>query len=72
MPCREYHKRCARQSTGTFAATAPIPPAIEDVARDEQQHILRLQISLHDEPIQSEDDRQEEQEFGGVEEHGIN
>ena len=48
----------------------PVPPAVKDVARDEQQHDLRLQITLHDEPIQSEDDRQEEQEFRGVEEHG--
>ena len=36
---------------------------------DDEQHVLRPEIALHDEPIQSEDDRQEEQEFRGVEEH---
>jgi len=48
----------------------PIPPLVEHIARDDEQHVLRLEIALHDEPIQSEDDRQEEQEFRGVEEQG--
>ena len=48
----------------------PIPPPVKHIARDDEQHVLRLEIALHDEPIQSEDDRQEEQEFRGVEEQG--
>ena len=48
----------------------PIPPPVKHIARDDEQHVLRPEIPLHDEPIQSEDDRQEEQEFRGVEEHG--
>jgi len=38
---------------------------------NEPPHALRPKVALPDEPIQSEDDRQEEQEFRGVEEHGI-
>ena len=49
----------------------PIPPPVKHIARDDEQHVLRLEIALHDKPIQSEDDRQEEQEFRGVEKHDI-
>ena len=33
-----------------------IPPPLKHIAREHEQHVLRLEIALHDEPIQSEDD----------------
>ena len=37
---------------------APVPPPVEDIGRNEQQQVLRLEVALGDKPIQPEDNRQ--------------
>ena len=48
---------------------APVPLAVEDVGRDQQQEVLRPQMAVRHEPIQPEDNRQEDQKLRAVEEH---
>lgn len=45
----------------------PIPPTIEHIAGYDDQYILYLKVLLEDEPIEQEYQRQEKQEFQGVE-----
>ena len=52
----EVDERAGYQQQQEF----PAPRAVEDVARGEQQHVLRLATS--DRPIQAEDDEQEDDE----------
>jgi len=65
------HEIIHNRREGNQPEEAPIPPPVEDIAREQEQHVLRPEAALHNEPIQPEDDRQEEQEFRGVEEHGL-
>ncbi len=55
---------------GNQPEEAPVPPAVEDVRRNEQQEVLRLEVALGDKPIQPKDNRQKEQKLRAVEEHG--
>ena len=48
---------------------SPVPPAIEDVGSDQQQEVLRPQMTVRHEPIQPEDNRQKDQKIRAVEEH---
>ena len=45
---------------GNQPEEAPVPPPVEDIGRNEQQHVLRLEVALGDKPIQPKDNRQEE------------
>ena len=54
---------------GNQPEEAPVPPAVEDVRRNEQQQVLRLEVALGDKPIQPKDNRQKEQKLRAVEEH---
>ena len=53
---------------GNEPEEAPVPPAVEDVGRNQQQEVLRLQVAVRHEPIQPEDNRQEDQKLRAVEE----
>ena len=46
----------------------PIPPAVEDVAGHDQQHVLPTQTMLHH-PVEGEDQGEEEEELKGGERH---
>ena len=55
---------------GNEPEEAPVPPSVEDIGRNEQQQVLRLEVALGDKPIQPKDNRQKEQKLRAVEEHG--
>jgi hypothetical protein len=48
---------------------APVPPAVEDVAREQDPPAPRP-LRRHQEPRDREDDQEEDRERGGREEHG--
>jgi len=50
------HEIVHNRREGNQPEEAPIPPTLEYVARKHEQHILRPEAALHDEPIQPEDD----------------
>ena len=47
----------------------PVPPAVEHLRRNEQQHVLCLEVALGAKPIQPQDNRQKQQKLRAVEEH---
>ena len=55
---------------GNQPEEAPVPPSVEDIRRNEQQEVLRLEAALGDKPIQPKDNRQKKQKLRAVEEHG--
>ena len=54
---------------GNQPEEAPVPPPVEDIRRNEQQEVLRLEAALGDKPIQPKDNRQKQQKLRAVEEH---
>ena len=54
---------------GNQPEEAPVPPPVEDIRRNEQQEVLRLEVALGDKPIQPKDNRQKKQKLRAVEEH---
>ena len=52
---------------GNQPEEAPVPPPVEDIRRNEQQEVLRLETALGDKPIQPKDNRQKKQKLRAVE-----
>ena len=49
---------------GNQPEEAPVPPAVEDIRRNKQQQVLRLEVALGDKPIQPKDNRQKSRNSG--------
>lgn len=55
---------------------APVPPAVEEVGGGEEEEVLGLEACAGarppvEDPVCREDEREEQEEFDGVEEHGF-
>ncbi len=72
-PAKVFEQESADEGCGGCqddkSQKAPVPPAVEDVAGCDDEHVLPSQ-GLEHEPVEQEYYRQEEQEFYRVEKHG--
>ena len=66
----------AQSGEGDEDQETPVPPAVKDIRRDDNQHVLDCQLvlasaypSVADEPIEEKHYRQEKQKLNGIEEH---
>ena len=58
------------RAEGNQGKESPVPPSVEKVARNEQEHILRLEVALEYKPVQPEYSREKEIINERGEDHG--